>query len=135
MLQYANSSVTTRVKALNSIEYKLDNYIRNHEEGRIPLKKCLNDLLGIRIVIDAEFEHEDVKNYMQMHFPSYKCIDSSKNGYIATHIYFENGNIYFPWELQVWQKKAEKKNYESHRTYKQDYTMWESLNKGGVEDV
>ncbi len=134
MLEFRNSSVTTRVKALNSIEFKIENYYENHESGKIPLKKCLNDLFGIRIVIDDSFTHSDVKKYMAREYPSYKCIDSTKDGYIATHIYFEKGNYYFPWELQVWKKMDEKNNYESHRVYKQDYTMWESLNKGGVED-
>ena len=134
MLKYQNSSVTTRVKAQNSIEYKIENYYTNHENGKIPLKKCLNDLFGIRIVIDGKFGYDDIVDFLSNRFPGYKCIDSSKNGYNATHIYFEKGNEYFPWELQVWQKADEKNNYASHRRYKQEYTSWESLNKGGVED-
>lgn len=132
-IKYSNSSVTSRVKAQNSIEYKLENYFTNHEEGRIPLKKCLNDLLGIRIVIDADFSYQDVKRYMEDNFPDYKCIDSSKLSYIATHMYFEKGNSFFPWELQIWSKKDEKNNFTSHKEYKQDYTKWERENKGGVE--
>ena len=57
-IPYNNSSVTSRVKAQNSIEFKLETYFTNHEEGRIPLKKCLNDLLGIRIVIDDDFTYQ-----------------------------------------------------------------------------
>lgn len=132
-IPYNNSSVTSRVKAQNSIEFKLENYFTNHEEGRIPLKKCLNDLLGIRIVIDDDFTYQEVKQYMKENFPDYKCIDSSKLSYIATHIYFENGNSVFPWELQIWTKKDEKNNFISHKEYKQDYTKWERKNKGGVE--
>lgn len=124
-IDYEKSSVTSRVKAQNSIEFKLENYVANHEGGRIPLKKCLNDLLGIRIVIDDEFSHQDVKRYMNEKFPEYKCIESSKLSYIATHIYFENGNAFFPWELQIWTKKDEKSNFFSHKEYKQDYTKWE----------
>lgn len=133
-IQLSNSSVTSRVKAQNSIEFKLENYIINHEGGLIPLKKCLNDLLGIRIVMDAEFTQQEVKQYMDKHFPGYKCIDSSKLDYTATHIYFEKGNNYFPWELQIWKKKDERNNYISHKEYKQEYTKWERENKGGVED-
>lgn len=132
-LNYKNSSVISRVKAQNSIEFKIDNYINNHENGKIPLKKCFNDLLGIRIVIDKEFEHDDVDKYMQYEFSEYKCIDSSKDDYIASHIYFEKTNKHFPWELQVWQKRHEKNNYASHKQYKQEYTKWEATNKGGVE--
>lgn len=133
-INYVNSSVTSRVKAQNSIEYKLNNYCTNHENGKIPIKKCLNDLLGVRIVINEEFSHQNVKNYMQQNFPSYKCIDSSKLSYVATHIYFESGNFHFPWELQVWTAKNEKGNKNSHRLYKQEYTEWESKIKGGDDD-
>lgn len=132
-IEYSNSSVTSRVKAQNSIEYKLENYCINHENGRIPLKKCLNDLLGIRIVIDDDFTYQEVKQYMEVNFPDYKCIDSSKLSYIATHIYFENGNSFFPWELQIWTKRDERNNFDSHKEYKQEYTEWERANKGGVE--
>lgn len=132
-INYEKSSVTSRVKAQNSIEFKLENYANNHEGGRIPLKKCLNDLLGIRIVIEDEFSHQDVKEYVEKKFHGYKCIDSSKLSYTATHIYFENGNAYFPWELQIWMKRDEKNNFNSHKKYKQDYTRWERDNRGGVE--
>lgn len=43
--------VTTRVKTLNSIQYKIRNYYLNHENGNIPIKKCLNDIFGIRIIL------------------------------------------------------------------------------------
>jgi hypothetical protein len=109
LIEYEKSSVTCRVKAQNSIEFKLENYITHHESGTIPLKKCMNDLLGSRIVIDDEFTYADVKKYMDTNFPQYKCIDSSKLSYSATHVYFENGNTFFP------------------------CTKWESENRGGVE--
>ncbi|MGN0484241.1 MAG: hypothetical protein ACI4HI_11895 [Lachnospiraceae bacterium] len=129
-----NSIVTSRVKAQNSIEYKIENYIKNHQNGNIPIKKCFNDLLGIRLVIEGDFAYADVKAYMQENFPNYKCIDSSKKEYIASHIYFEESNYYFPWELQIWNKNNEAQNYLSHKYYKQDYTQWERINRGGVSD-
>lgn len=43
-------TISSKVKSLNSIQYKIENYNRNHENGKIPIKKCLNDLLGIRII-------------------------------------------------------------------------------------
>lgn len=134
MIDYKNSSVTSRVKAQNSIEFKLENYVTNHESGNIPLKKCLNDLLGIRIVTDDIFSFDDVNRYMEANFPKNKCINSSKGSYIATHMYFEKGNNFFPWELQIWMKNDEMNNFASHKEYKQDYTKWERDNKGGVEN-
>lgn len=47
-------------------------------------------------MIDGEFCFNDVKRYVEENYPGYKCIDSSKNIYKATHIYFENGNQFFP---------------------------------------
>lgn len=133
-VMYNNSTVSFRVKTQNSIEYKIDNYIKNHLRGEIPLRKCFNDLMGIRIIIDVGFEHKDVCDFMKKYYKNYKCINSSKNEYIATHIYFEKGNLYFPWELQVWQKNDEENNIKSHSLYKQRYTKWEFENGGGVEN-
>ncbi len=129
--EFPNLVVTGRVKAQNSVEYKIENYIRTHEGGNIPIKKCINDLFGVRIVIDDEFSFGDVKEYIKNNYPQYKCIDSSKSEYRATHIYFEKDNYSFPWELQVWSSFDEEKNYESHRKYKQEYTNWENNGKGG----
>ena len=36
--------INTRVKLKNSIQYKIENYIKNHSNGEIPINKCLNDL-------------------------------------------------------------------------------------------
>ena len=47
-----DSEINTRVKAQNSIEYKISNYMSDkHEYGKIPLNKCFNDLYGIRIIL------------------------------------------------------------------------------------
>lgn len=46
--------INTRVKTHNSIEYKIENYRSNHEDGKIPINKCLNDLYGIRIILSED---------------------------------------------------------------------------------
>lgn len=130
-IDFEKSLVTSRVKAQNSIEYKIEHYVQNHEKGKIPIKKCFNDLFGIRIVIDEIFSFEDIKKYIDKYYPEYKCIDSSKDTYTAIHIYFEKDNLSFPWELQVWSKQDEINNYKSHKEYKQEYTQWEQSSKGG----
>lgn len=43
-----NAKVNSRTKAKNSIEFKIENYINNHENGKVPISKCFNDLFGIR---------------------------------------------------------------------------------------
>lgn len=127
--------VSSRVKSLNSIQYKIKNYKMYHENGKIPLKKCLNDIFGIRIILN-EINYEEVYIALKIKYPNLKIIKSVKGNYKAIHIYFGNdNNMNFQWELQVWNKKQEKVNLLSHTKYKQEYTKWEQeniLSKGGA---
>lgn len=129
------SEINTRVKAQNSIEQKINNYMtERHEYGEIPMKKCFNDLYGIRIIFEEEVNHKEIEEFINSRFCEYdlKCIDSSKpEGYVATHIYFQKDNKSFSWELQIWDKSHEESNISLHRQYKQAYTKWELENKGG----
>ena len=121
--------VICRVKALNSIQYKIENYEKNHENGKIPIRKCLNDLFGIRLISEEEITFETIKEFLNKNFPELKCIHSKKEQYDAVHIYFENdNNKKFQWELQLWDKFHEESNYISHAKHKQGYTKWESEN-------
>lgn len=121
--------VNTRVKALNSIQYKIQNYEYNHEAGKIALKKCLNDIFGIRMIFEEDIKFEEIYEYIKKYFPKLKCLESVRGEYYAIHIYFGNDdNFKFQWELQLWDKKHEKINLESHAKYKQDYTKWEQEN-------
>ena len=119
------AKVSTRAKTKNSIEYKIKNYIENHEGGRVPINKCFNDLFGIRIIYTEKITNSEIKEYVENRFKNLKCIDSSK------HIYFKEDNFSFQWELQVWDKIDEINNINSHEKYKQDYVKWERENKGG----
>lgn len=128
------SEINTRVKAQNSIEYKINNYMSpKHEYGMVPLNKCFNDLYGIRIIFDESVDHYAIKSYLENKYKGkIKCIDSSKEeGYVATHVYFKNDNYSFLWELQIWDKFHEKSNITLHEQYKQEYTKWENENRGG----
>ena len=64
--------VNTRVKALNSIQYKIQNYYFNHENGKIALKKCLNDIFGIRMIFDEHINFNEIKTYIKKEFPNLK---------------------------------------------------------------
>jgi len=125
------SKVNIRAKTKNSIEYKISNYIKNHESGEIPINKCLNDLFGIRIICSEKLTYNEISNFINEHYNNLKCIDSSKQDYKATHIYFKQDNFNFQWELQIWNKVDEINNINSHEKYKQDYVRWENENKGG----
>ena len=126
-----NATVNIRTKAKNSIEFKIENYIKNHENGKVPISKCFNDLFGIRIICSEELSFDKVLELINTKYNNLKCIDSTKNDYKATHIYFKKDNYAFQWELQVWNKLDEANNIISHEKYKQDYVRWENENKGG----
>ena len=124
---------TFRIKAVNSIQYKIKNYTKTHENGKIPINKCLNDILGFRIVLEEKIKYNEIDDIISKKFKDIKCILSSKGDYVAVHLYFGKGNRYvFPWELQIWDKPHEESNYLSHSKYKQAYTKWEEENK---EDI
>lgn len=133
-LELKNSVTRFRLKTTNSVDSKIITYNQKTHRGKIPINKCLNDLCGFRIVLNSNFCYEDILGYISEDCPNLKCIDSSKNGYIATHIYFSlpQDNKLFPWELQVWRQCDEKHNIENHSIYKQRYTKWENRTKGGL---
>ena len=126
-----DNKLDLRVKARNSIEYKIERYINYHDNGEIPLNKCINDLFGIRIICNEPLLFDEVLELINTKYKNLKCIDSTKNDYKATHIYFRKDNYTFQWELQVWNKLDEVNNIISHEKYKQDYVKWEKENKGG----
>ena len=124
-----NATVNIRTKARNSIEFKIENYIKNHENGKVPISKCFNDLFGIRIICNMELSFNEILNLVDTKYSNLKCINSTKGEYKATHIYFRKDNYSFQWELQVWNKIDEQNNINSHERYKQDYVKWENQNK------
>lgn len=125
------SKVNIRTKTKNSIEFKIKNYNDNHENGKIPIEKCLNDLFGIRIICSKNLSYEEITEFIKSKHRKLKCIDSSKKAYKATHIYFKQDNWNFQWELQIWNKENEINNINSHEKYKQGYVKWEKENNGG----
>ena len=127
-----NSRVSTRVKLKNSIEYKITNYTKSpeHGNGKIQINKCLNDLFGIRIIMEQNIEFEQVLSFVNQ-YDNLKCIKALRQEYKAIHVYFKQDNLHFPWELQIWNKQDEENNIISHEKHKQDYVKWERENKGG----
>ena len=125
--------VTARVKARNSIEYKIQNYkTERHAFGKVPINKCINDLFGIRIILESPLTYEQIYAFVEETYPGkYRCIDSSKLDYKAVHLYFRENNQSFPWELQIWNRCNAESNFASHLKYKQEYTTWEKDTKEG----
>lgn len=72
--QHFLNVITTRVKAVNSIQFKIQNYELKPEQGKVALKKCLNDIFGIRMIIWDNINYEEIIKYIQINFPLLKCI-------------------------------------------------------------
>lgn len=129
--------VTARVKAQNSIEYKIQTYkTERHEFGKVPINKCVNDLFGVRIFLEVPLTFDEIYGFVADTYQGrYRCIDSSKLDYKAVHLYFRENNQSFPWELQIWNRCDADNNFASHKKYKQEYTTWEKESKeGGIID-
>ena len=123
----------TRESALNKLYY----YSVRSVGADFPLQKCLNDLLGFRIIIDNTLDYNDLLENIKKSpclktkiSRSYIRRDIDKNRgikYIGIHIYFKSeNNRFFPWELQIWQKADAILNEKSHRKHKQKrkYINW-----------
>lgn len=135
---YSDFDLRLRVKQPDSIVNKLKYYrVGKLESGQIPLRKCLNDLLGMRITIDS-FDHNNdcFQNICESLMEQYriKCMDSSKDDYKAFHFYFYGeSNTFFPWELQIWRTEDKEANNRSHQFHKQEYKNWASIYKNSTE--
>lgn len=110
-----------RIKQAESISEKLLYYMsENHEFGRIPLNKCLNDFLGFRILVnnlEAVFDALQNDNRVTNIAKLYLRTDGDYKG---IHLYFKNGNNrFFPWELQIWDPEQSRLNELSHKEHKQ----------------
>lgn len=127
-----DNEIEMRIKTNNSLQDKIVRYCNQekHEYGHIPINKCVNDLIGFRIIFNNDIDLIKIIDYINSKYNNIICRDSSKNGYIATHIYFVSDNNYrFRWELQLWNKSAYINNKECHEIYKQAYTKYEFESK------
>ncbi|WP_062052375.1 hypothetical protein [Bacillus sp. JCM 19034] len=140
---YTKYDLRSRIKEPSSIMNKIIHYRFGKEgKGKYAINKCLNDLFGLRIVIEG-FDHNcilfekmftDIKDSLKEFRINIKHTRQFKGGYKATHIYFHgDSNKYFPWELQIWNKDDFKMNDESHERYKQEYTKWAKIHKSDTE--
>ena len=120
----------SRIKNVNSIFSKIYQYISlKKEKGSVPLIKCINDLLGLRIELPmkslnkAQILIEDLARKNKWNCRIY---NASKNEYKAIHLYLLKDNYSLRWEIQFWLSKDDQSNRYSHAKYKQAYTSWES---------
>ena len=114
----------SRIKQQNSILAKLQKYISAKEHGKVPIAKCINDLYGFRCIISNDSEYEDIFQTLDVLFANdsqVRVVRSCHGAYKAIHVYVQEYNYVFPWELQIWKKEDEISNEQSHRRYKQEY--------------
>lgn len=122
--------IGSRIKNRKSIQLKLYRYHAKEGRGKYPINKCLNDLLGYRLIIHSNNTLEDISKGIQFYVKNnydlikVKIQNASKQGYKALHIYFKISNQCFPCELQIWLSSDRVSNEKSHKKYKQEYLDW-----------
>lgn len=111
-----------RVKTSESILDKIDRF-KARSEG-YPVNSILNDIFGARIIVSSE-DITEVMEKLDEWKEKYGLKNwylRDKEGYIGIHIYFKNSsNFYYPWELQIWDKKDAEGNIQSHQKYKRNF--------------
>ncbi|WP_323088154.1 hypothetical protein [Allobaculum sp. JKK-2023] len=120
-------AVQRRVKEWDSLRDKIDRYLKRPEKGEVPLKKCLNDIVGFRLNLKCSLDKDDLLQHLKSTFDNpkkFSCIDATKNGYTAIHVYIRESNLSPSWEIQIWNQKDINSNLQSHEAYKQDYTKY-----------
>ena len=112
-----------RVKTKEAIVNKINTYKNNIEQYL--LNNWLNDIFGARIILNSNefenFRNNEVESYKKaLNLKNYYYRD--KDGYKGLHLYFKNkDNKFFPWELQVWDKKDLDSNILSHKKFKRSF--------------
>lgn len=111
-----------RVKTSESILDKIERFSQRSEG--YPVNSILNDIFGARIIVNTDtisLVMEKLDEWKEKYgLKNWYLRD--KEEYIGIHIYFKNSsNFYYPWELQIWDKKDAEKNIQSHRKYKRKF--------------
>lgn len=126
-----NILLRSRVKYEDSAFNKIYYYRFGKPNPAVPLKKCINDLNGFRLIINDNFEYEEllhnILNDKNLTVKFSRNYIRREDNYQAIHLNIMNGkNTYFPWEIQIWNKKDEYQNEESHKKHKakRKYIKW-----------
>lgn len=124
-----NLIIRGRVKSTESINLKMSKKAKQ-DNGKFSINRCLNDLLGLRIIDSNYNKNIDIlESYLDELKDNQKIrirhLNRENKEYRAYHIYFRGlDNKYFPVELQIWDKDNEQTNLVSHEMYKKEYTTW-----------
>lgn len=111
-----------RVKTSESILAKIERF-QERSEG-YPVNSILNDIFGARIIVDSDSILQVMENLdsWKEKYGLKNWYLRDKEEYIGIHVYFKNAsNYYYPWELQIWDRKDAEKNIQSHKKYKRGF--------------
>ncbi|QGX47376.1 GTP pyrophosphokinase (plasmid) [Streptococcus ruminicola] len=111
-----------RVKTSESILDKIERFSKR-QEG-YPVNSILNDIFGARMILSSAEIAEVMEKLddWQVKFGLKNWYLKDTADYTGIHIYFKNGsNFFYPWELQLWDKKDVKRNVEGHIKYKRNF--------------
>ncbi|GAB6685846.1 GTP pyrophosphokinase [Streptococcus uberis] len=103
-----------RVKTSESIINKINQY--SSKDKRLLVKEVLDDILGMRILLNAE-EIIEVLNSLDNWKEEYGLKNwylRDKDGYKGLHLYFKNDS-YYPWELQIWDSNDVTSNIKNRK--------------------
>lgn len=113
----------SRIKLKDSAHQKLRHYAaREISQGRIAMIKCLNDLMGFRIIF-SDVDVAEVLNVLEEKKVAgvvSRYYSREEGLYKGIHCYFKVDNKSFPWELQIWDKEWEQANLEDHARHEQE---------------
>ncbi|MGN1282502.1 MAG: hypothetical protein ACI4UB_01625 [Limosilactobacillus sp.] len=114
--------VRYRVKNPDTVYLKIKQYNeRESENGKLQLKKSLNDFLGVRIILPGIISNKDkVLCFLEAEKANAKISRyylREDGNYYGIHCYFAKNNFTFPWELQIWDVKSKESNYMEHELH------------------
>ncbi len=101
-------------------------------DGKYAIQKSLNDLFGIRLIIDTEIGYDEleekIKSSADLQCKLFQTYVRTDGEYKALHMYIKGeGNSYFPWEIQIWRQSDESSNESSHALHKSKRTHIQSV--------
>jgi len=106
-----------RVKLLATVRTKI---AYNLDKQRY-VAKVLNDFLGTRLILPGIEDEQVALNKLLEDLRERKIISRyyvrNDGNYRATHCYLQSDNRFFPWELQIWDKKRENLNRLEHKRH------------------
>lgn len=124
--RFINLDLDFRIKERESLVYKLNKYYHGNEKGKMPIQKCINDILGFRIITESNLmdseEFSEICEKLKKEKIIYFYYKRQDGDYQGIHLYFKGkSNNYLPWELQIWYNEHEEANRLSHAKHKQYY--------------